>query len=524
MSTSLTPYSGSWEKSHAVHLLNRTVFGASKTVVDSFTSIGMQASIDKLFEEKELPGPPVYYNFNDDPNVPNGETWVYTPITQGIQGLNNARKRSLRAWQTGLFQLTTDHIAEKMWLFWHEHLPIAAVGNAQIEYQYVDVIKRNTLGNFKTMIEEITVSPAMLLFLNGNDNTAANPNENYARELLELFTIGRGLEAGDGDYTNYTEQDVAEIARALTGWRSRFVDNSPLPQGLYITNRHDKEPKQLSHRFDNVIIDNLEEEEYKRVIEIIFEKTETAKHLCRKLHIWFVGSDINEEVEENIISPMADIMINDNYDISNALKALLQSEYFYDSGINGCMINSPIDYTMKILNGFEVQFPNSVEFSYRIWRTISQSLAANQMAILELPSVAGWKAYYQAPVYYEFWINSVTLNLRDQLASILMNGYNVGDNRVGIDPLAFIAKLDDALDPNALIRESAEILLAVPITQDQINYLKDLLIPGLPDFEWTVEYADHLEHPEDVNLANSVRAKLVSMFGALIRMPEFYLM
>lgn len=524
MSTSLTPYSGSWEKPQVVHLLNRTVFGASKTVIDSFSSIGIQASIDKLFEEKELPAPPVYYNFEDDPNVPNGETWVYTPITPGVQGLNNARRRSLRAWQTGLFQESVEHIREKMWLFWHEHLPISAINNAQIEFQYVDVIKRNALGNFKTMIEEITVSPAMLLFLNGNDNTAANPNENYARELLELFTIGRGLEAGDGDYTNYTEQDVAELARALTGWRSRFVDNSPLPQGLYVSNRHDKEPKQLSHRFDNLVINNLEEEEYKKVIEIIFEKAETAKHLCRKLHVWFVGSDINEDVEQNIINPMAQIIINDNYDISNALKALLMSEYFYEGSIEGCMINSPVDYVFKILNGFEVSFPDVYQFKYRIWLSIHQALGANQMSILDLPSVAGWKAYYQVPLYYEYWINSVTLNLRDQLAQTLMNGFNVGDIRVGVDTLEFISKLNDPLDPNSLIRESAQILLAVPISDDQVNYLKELLIPGLPDFEWTVEYADHLEHPEDVNLANSVRAKLVSMFGALIRMPEFYLM
>ena len=311
MSTSLTPYSGQWEKSQVVHLLNRTVYGTSKNAINDFLSLGMEESIEKLFEERDQPSPPVYYNYGDDPLVPNGETWVYTPLTPGTPNQNNARKRSLRAWQIGLFHQSVDHIREKMWLFWHEHMPIAAVNNAQVEYQYADLIKRNALGNFKTMIEEMTICPAMLFFLNGNENTAENPNENYARELLELFTIGRGPDVGDGDYTNYTEVDIAAIAKCLTGWRSRFVDNNPLPQGLFVSNRHDKSTKQLSFRFDNAIIENAEEEEYKAVIDIIFAKLETAKYLCRQLHIWFVGSEITEDIEQNIISPMADMMVND---------------------------------------------------------------------------------------------------------------------------------------------------------------------------------------------------------------------
>ena len=107
------------------------------------------------------------------------------------------------------------------------------------------------MGGFRKMVEEITIAPAMLLFLNGNENTFEAPNENYARELLELFTIGKGDAVGDGDYTNYTEVDVAALAKSLTGWTSRVNDNGEIA-GRFVPNRHDTSEKQLSHRFNNV--------------------------------------------------------------------------------------------------------------------------------------------------------------------------------------------------------------------------------------------------------------------------------
>lgn len=102
-----------------------------------------------------------------------------------------------------------------MTLFWHNHFVTAETNDPRLEYKYITTIRKNSLGNFKTLTKEITIDPAMLLYLNGNQNTSRAPNENYARELLELFTLGKGELAGPGDYTTFTEVDVAAIAKVL---------------------------------------------------------------------------------------------------------------------------------------------------------------------------------------------------------------------------------------------------------------------------------------------------------------------
>ena len=120
----------------------------------------------------------------------------------------------------------------------------------------------------------------MLRFLNGNTNTKQSPNENYARELLELFTIGRGPQVAEGDYTNYTEDDVVELAKALTGWKFKKLDTGETVS-YFRKGQHDPTDKQLSHRFDNQIIQNGGENEYKTVVDIILNKKEVAKYICR---------------------------------------------------------------------------------------------------------------------------------------------------------------------------------------------------------------------------------------------------
>jgi len=207
----LTPYNGTWDFNRAAHLLRRTTFGPSKNVIDTAVSDGLNLTMNKLFENPIAPGLPVYYDFENDPSAGVGDTWVDVPYpVPGVAGLNNARLRSLRGWMMGIMEKGNLSIFPKMVLFWHEHLPVNAVTNPMFGYAYANTLVRNSLGNFKTMIEEITIDPQMLRFLNGHENSVESPNENYARELLELFSIGIGEDLGSGDYTNYTEQDVQE--------------------------------------------------------------------------------------------------------------------------------------------------------------------------------------------------------------------------------------------------------------------------------------------------------------------------
>ncbi|MEO0728648.1 MAG: DUF1800 family protein, partial [Bacteroidota bacterium] len=494
------------------------------TQIKRAVSEGLGVTIGQLFADQPLPSPPVYYDYENDPNVPLGETWISSlapnPLPPGLFG---ARRRSLLSWQLGLMMQGGASIREKMVLFWHNHFALED-NNGQRGYQYLNTLRTNALGNFRTLVEQITVDPSMLLYLNGHQNSRQAPNENYARELLELFTIGRGEAVGPGDYTNYTEDDVVQMARALTGWRAVFLDTG-VPAGIFVPNRHDTEDKQLSHRFDNVMISDAGADEYKVVIGHILQKSESARYLARQLHIWFVGANIDPVIETNIIEPLAQIILDDDYEVQRALETLLSSDYFFDTSHRGCMVSHPLDFMFRIVTTMGVVPLEDVGplTYYRYWNQLRRITESLDMSILGIPSVAGWRPFYQAPNFYELWINSVSLTIRQEVGDTLLGGINQGGVRWEPDLLSFIAEMDNNLDPNSLLEQLGLYLFSYPIAENQRNFLKEILIPGLPDFEWTVEYADYLQDPEDPDLRNAVLTKLEAVFGTLLKMPEFHL-
>ncbi len=524
-SISLSPYQGPWTFSEAAHLLRRTCFGPDKAMINLSVSVGLQGSITTLFADQPLPDPPVYIEFENDPLVPLGETWIDSLETPNIDSLNFRRKTSLGTWHFDLMHKSGMSIREKMVLFWHNHFVVFKPNTGRRMYKYMNLLRVNALGNFRTLVEGITIDPAMLVYLNGTANSRFGPNENYARELLELFTIGKGPAAGPGDYTNYTEDDIASIARALTGWRHYtpdVIDDIHDPsRSQYVESRHDTGDKQLSHRFDNIVITNEEENEYKRVIDIILTKDEVARYISRKLIRWFVHSDINSEVEANIVEPMAQIIIQNNYEIKEAVKTLISSEFFFDESIRGCMITNPIEHFFRIINTFGLAMPDDLITKHQIYRHFQVNLEENQMGLFRAPSVAGWPFLYQAPQYDKLWINAVSLPKRQTAVNKFVNGYNRNGFRLEIDELAFAETLNNPYDINELINEIASIIFSSPLTQAQIDALKNIIIPGLPDFEWATEYSDFIGGNE--SLEESIKSKLKLLIRTMMNMPEFYL-
>lgn len=522
LTLSFSPYNGPWEWEQAAHLLRRTTFGPTKSQIDEAVANGLSATIDQLFASTPLADPPIYYNFEDDPAVSLGETWIDDPETATIDGLRAARRQSFLSWSFKNMMEEGTSIREKMLLFWHNHFVVISTNNARRLYTYVNLIKEHSLGNFKTLTEGMTIDTSMLIFLNGNQSTDNGPNENYARELLELFTIGKGETAGPGDYTNYTEEDVVQIARALTGWIASNPDNNnEVTEAVYVPDRHDTGDKQLSFRFNNAIITNQEVNEYKTVIDLIFEKDEVARFICRKLYRWFVHSELNGEIEATIIEPMAQMLIAENYEIANPLKALLSSEHFYNMEIRGCMLSHPVEHLTRMVKIFEVALPSDLLTKYAVCKHFHFIMNSTEMAIHSHPTVAGWKAFYQGPQYDKLWINSVSLPLRQLYANRFVNGYNNNGFLLKIDVIAFAASLDNPLNPDDLIAGIGRIIFAQPLTEEQVVALKDILIPGLPDFEWTVEYGEYLAGDE--SLESAVDNKLRTLIGAMVNMPEFHL-
>ena len=526
LTNTLNPYTGPWEYDQAAHLLRRATFGPTYEQIKEAVDNGMAMTLNTLFEGIPMPADPVNYYFQNDPNVAVGETWLNAPYSLETN-LQQYRFRSIYAWTMDTLINEGMSIREQMTLFWHNHFAVSNVNDPKFMHKHITLLRENATGNFRDLVKAVTIDPSMLRFLNGRQNTANAPNENYARELLELFTIGKGPQTGPGDYTNYTEDDIREIAKVLTGWRDRgyLTLNPDQPvESAFINVLHDNSTKQLSHRFDNITIDNAGPEEYSNLIDIIFTKDEVARYISRKLYRWFVYYEITDEIEMNIIEPMAQIMIDNDYEIQPALEALLSSEHFFNFLNVGPMIKNPMVFIMNILRQFEVAFPTEMFQSYNMKFRLYQATTLLQMQYYFPPSVAGWKAYYQEPLYYRTWINSTTLQYRFGYTDVLSTvGYVFGGQRLVIDVLNFITTLDNPYDPNDVVLEFAKILFPQPITDGQVTALKEILVPGLPDFEWTVEYGEYAADPDNSDLALSIEVKLRNLIRTMLTMPEFYL-
>ena len=341
--TGLDKYTGEWSLTDAAHLLRRTTFGPTLAEIKMGHAMGLDALVQRLIQPSPMPNPPLNANFADDPNVPIGSTWVTAPYVAG-ENLERYRNQSLAAWTLQQQLQEQFSLREKMTLFWYNHFAVHNINDPKYLYKHVTLLRENALGNFKQLVKEVTLDPAMLRFLNGNQNTRQAPNENFARELLELYTIGKGPQVAQGDYSNYTEEDVIAIAKVLTGWRDigyRTLNPSVQLHAIFVANRHDTSTKQLSHRFGQAVIPNMGEREYSYLIDLIFQQQEVARFICRKLYRWFVYYVIDESVENAIIEPLADLLIRQNFELQEVVRTLISSEHFFDRLNRGPMIKHP---------------------------------------------------------------------------------------------------------------------------------------------------------------------------------------
>ncbi|MDX1548901.1 MAG: DUF1800 family protein, partial [Rhodothermales bacterium] len=282
----LTPYAAPLDRRHAVHLLRRTGFDAAPAEVDAL--LGMEAgdAVDALVDAALVPPVPMPPDWVDE-GVPRSQD------AQQTYFMDRNPEWLMEYYATLMRQLYYGGLREKMTLFWHNHFvtEIDAYLIAPYAYRYVETLRTHALGNFKDFVHAIGIDSAMLLYLNGVQNAAGAPNENYARELLELFTMGPEDDQGT---PNYTQQDIEEIARALTGW---LVDPFNLTVQL-VSVRHDGGEKTIFGRTEAFGYDD--------VIDLLFEERpeQIAAFLCRKLYRAF----IYEAPDEALVAELAQVM------------------------------------------------------------------------------------------------------------------------------------------------------------------------------------------------------------------------
>jgi uncharacterized protein (DUF1800 family) len=529
VTTGLEPYVGAWDARHASHLLRRVLFGCSKADLAKALALTASTCVDTLLDVKEETVPPPISTDANDTGVTVGQTWTTVPYDGTFNG---TRQRSLQNWWMALILRREFSAREKMALFWHNHLAteLDVVGDPKYAYAHHLLLRKSAVGNFRDLVRQITLDPAMLQYLNGDSNTNTNPNENYGRELQELFTVGKGPEIAAGNYTNYTEEDVKAAARVLTGWR----DVHDAPAAEFQEKKHDIKDKAFSSAYGNTVITGRSgpdagTQELDDLIKMIFAQAETAKYLCRKLYRWFIHYDIDATVEANIIAPLADQLIKADFEVKPVLATLFKSAHFHDALNMGCQIKTPLDIVAGTLRQLDIPVPDGSDAlkQYSLMAALVGEASRMQLEIGNPPNVAGWPAYYQTPVFYEVWINSDTLprrvQLTDKLASAKGYGYYTDKSILSADVLAWAKTTSAPGLVNTLVPELAAPFYPIALTDTQIKYLKDVMLNGLPDYEWGVEWDDYVAAPTDATKIKPVETRLRALLGAMMQMAEFQL-
>lgn len=548
VTSGLNVYSGPWTDRQAIHLLKRTGFGFRKTDLDTIMGLSMTQAVDLILNiNQTAPLPPINNYEPDEPDensLPYGSDWTTNAFVNSGEGgdTDSKRIRSLKAWMIDQAINQDITIREKMTLFWYHFIPVdfdfirsssnqyISGNSARVSYQYIKNLRAFSNGNFKTLIREIAVQPAMMYYLNNQANTKTAPDENFAREIMELFTLGKGSNS------QYSQPDVIQAAKVLTGWRVQNL-NTPNPITDFVDTKHDTSTKQFSAFFNNTIIQSNGALELDAFIDMIFSKQEVvSQYICRRLYRFFVYYDIDQYIEDNVIVPLAQFFVASNWEIAPVLERLFKSQHFYDMANKGVYIKSPFDLFIGFLRTFNVESnvsdPNNYNAQYYNWEVINALLYDMGQGMGNIPNVAGWQAFYQNPSFHEYWINSNSIQRRFAYVAYAFYGIEITRNglttKLKADTLQFVSQFDTSIceDPNLLVSECVKYLLPIDLSVGQRNSLKiqNLLSGQASDYYWTDAWIAYTQDPTNETNKLAVTNRLNSLFLTLIQLAEFQLM
>jgi hypothetical protein len=263
------------------------------------------------------------------------------------------------------------------------------------------------------------------------------------------------------------------------------------------------------------------------LIDMIFAKEETAKFVCRNIYRWFVTAHIDENTEAHIITPLAKILRANNFEVVPVLRTLLGSQHFFDPAFRGCIVKSPADFFLGAMQQFDVAFPSDASKNHLSWVQIHFFTEGLTMNVGTPPSVAGWPAYYQAPKYHQWWINSATLGFRSKLMDNFSSpkGEPCNGSDIKIDFVHFVSQLENPGNAEDLLNNCLELLFAVEISPTSISKLKSTLAGNQQtDIAWTAAWNKFSANQNDAKVKAETEERLRPFFKKLVRLPEFQMM
>lgn len=552
---SLQPMAGPLGERLAAHLLRRSTFGFTASEIASFALKNATQAVTDLLNFPTVPSPPI------DPKT--GQTWIGSNTTWQNSPEGSLKKYVLVWWLEEAF--STTNLLHKMMLFLHQNFVNDLTTPSVDLYHQLRLFRHYAKGSYKSLAEKACLDNAMLVYLNSQQSTGVNPNENYPRELLELFTIGKGPQVGPGDYTTYTEHDIKEASKLFTGFRVDYsythVDtDTNLPRGNPNPWQHDQSTKTFSAAFQNrsIVGRNTDAgmiQEVNEFIDMVFDQNATALNICRKLYRYFVHFKITPEVEQDIIGPLATTLKANNYELDKVLIPLLSSEHFYDMGdithgdeVIGGVVKSPLDLFMGTMQYFGVHLPdryNDKDKYYRLfWKDnfFDYLCLESGMDIYNPIDVAGYPAYYQEPAMDDLWVSGSTLSFRYLFADMLLNGtqgLTTNPLHVQMDIIAFLDNANNipifqgnnpfgapgphpgASIASHLVDTLIEALLPQPLEPSRRSYfLNDLLLDNLSEHNWYIEWTQTYLANGNVS---TVKPRVEALIRGIIQSPEYQL-
>lgn len=382
------------------HLLWRAGFGPGIEQIDELKTKNIKTILQEMFREEIFS--PIVYETPDLESLEYNDPKANAEQKRKMLKLHQQQNNELNFRFLEKLATSNEQLREKMAFFWHGHFA-TRINNPKFNKQLLNTLREKSLGNFKDLLFEVSRSPSMLQFLNNQQNKKDHPNENFAREVMELFTMGRG---------NYTEKDIREAARAFTGWgydkEGNFIERKKL---------HDTGTKTFLGKTGDFTGDD--------VLNIILEQKATADFITQKIYTFFV----NEKPDSSIIKNLSKNFYESGYDIKKLMNEIFSSSWFYDKKNIGNRIKSPTELfagMMRILP-MEIQNPENI--------MVYQKLLGQML--LYPPNVAGWPNG-------KSWIDSSTLMLRLQIPQIWS----------GLRPMEYAAKEDDDMDMGMKSREA----------------------------------------------------------------------
>ncbi len=460
--STLAPYTTPLDKLRAAHLYRRLGFSASVQTIDQAVGQNAGTLVDSLINEAVTMAPlpaPAWADWNNS-NYPADDDLA--------RQMRRAQQDEWRiAYTNGMLN---NNLRDRLSFFWSNHFvtELDIYDCNSFLYYYTDCLQRNAIGNFKTFVSEIGLTSAMLYYLDGVYNNGNNPNENYARELYELFSLGEG--------NGYTEQDIIETARALTG----YVERGELgcEQVTFNPERFDAGTKTILGQTGNWGYDD--------VIDILFQErpNEIAGFICQKLYEFFVHPDSDDDAgnAQAIIAGMASTFVANNFEIAPVLAQLFKSEHFFDDEAIGVIIKSPFDIYLGLIKETNFAYDDNLVINVvDTCRLLGQEL-------FDPFDVAGWqrdRTWINTNFIIGRWLTSEVFlelffqNNQEQFRTLAMDAVGAADSNTS-NPETVVRAIVDKLTPKGLLtpQDFENAMSVFKIEDVPENYYGSDYIPG----------------------------------------------